>query len=124
MACFWEAQIAALSATELQMVGGRRPEVLKRFYQTRFLDPTNVLVQGKALTEQERSEHREWLRCDQDHVYGGHLTSTCDPYLVQLCEHFRVNVDHVYNGSLVQYHIPRATRLLKFQSSTNHFWKT
>jgi len=82
----------------------------------------SVSWQGSKLKKQEREEHSEAIKVyNTKNIGNGHLTSTCDSFLLLLCELFTLNITHNYCGKIIQYTCENPRKTLKFNSNKGHF---
>lgn len=130
MACFWNGILARLTPTERRSMGPG-PADLKRFLRSANRPSRRCRWQGQPRSEAEIAEAVAWIRDDTADVHGGHLTSSCDPYLCLLVELLGVDVVHMYNGARIVYQCdppPQARpgtprrRTLRFGSTRSHFY--
>ena len=84
----------------------------------------NVIWNGTSLLEKEKEENYEAVRdYNEGGIYNGHLCSTCDYFLLLICEIFNVNIDHYYLGRKMTYRNKKhARKTLIFHSNRGHFW--
>lgn len=126
MSCFWDGIRSAMQADWCKENIGSSPSSLLLWFKC--LHPTiphlqnTVSWQGSKLSKKLLSELLAWVtgyKCsDTQH---GHLTSTCDPFLVLLSFACTVNISHTYCGALIRYKSVGASRTLVFHSNAGHF---
>ena len=83
----------------------------------------NVLWQDHKLKEQELTEHIEAVNCyNIKGISGGHLTSTCDSFLLLICQLFKININHKYCKTMITYkNSENVRRTINFKSNRGHF---
>jgi hypothetical protein len=81
----------------------------------------NVKIQGKNLTEKEIQENFEHIRnYSESEIYKGYYCSTSDPFIILICELFKVNVEHQYCSVIINYTVDDPKMLLKISSCRSH----
>jgi hypothetical protein len=125
MTCFWDSIVGSLDSEDLLILGHHRripATVLVATLKSKNT-LTKTLWQGEPLRDQERREHYQAIReYDPAKIRHGHLTSTCDSFLLLLSHLLRVNVRHRFLNTTISYTTvgtPRKT--LKFSSNRGHF---
>ena len=136
MTCFWDSLLSQLNSDDFVIMGlgpkPASPSGLLSFFKAHNREPHNVSVNGSFLTQAQKTENVEWVRSyDAGGIGNGHLTGTCDPFLVLACEVFRVAIRHSSSGSLpsgynfdsvVVYSHNDHRRLVTFGSNAGHFY--
>jgi hypothetical protein len=121
MSCFWDGlrtglQVAGCinkSCTNSQLV-----QVLK----ANNVPATQVTWNGQPLRSQELSEAMEAVKVyDAKTIDSGYLCSTCDPFLLLICQLFRVNINHQYCSTNIEYTIKNSKKTIYFRSDKGHF---
>jgi hypothetical protein len=115
--CFWNAVIKLTDQNSIH-------NLFNHLKENNILC-LNVVHNDKLLTEKEQYELIMWIterNIDQE-IGNGHDCSTCDPYLVLICQLYKVNIDHVYCGHLVTYRHtnPKDDTIHRFTSNKSHF---
>ena len=136
MTCVWKGLLQALSpefksehhlSNERSLVNFCK-QMVKSNGKKAFMRSGEVAVhhQGIPVTEKQVSEAIEWiLSYNVNGIQGGHLTSSCDPFLLLLTAYCDCSMEHkLYGGHTVVYENPfNHSRLwLKFASDKGHFW--
>ena len=126
MTCYWDAILSALTVEDFKYIGKSKKMGRKEFIQwlkSKNSKVNNVLWQGTILTEQEKVEHHQAIKgYDIGRIGGGHLTSTCDSFLLLICEVFRINIRHRFLGNAINYANSKGARkTLSFSSNRGHF---
>ena len=128
MTCFWDGILQALDTSDFQVVGCNNR--LNRRQLIDLLKNNNAEIEdvtwnGKKLTNQEMKEHFEAIKdYNINTINQGHLCSSCDSFLLLICQLFNVNIKHLYMNVNIEYqnkNIQRKT--LNFASNRGHFWK-
>jgi hypothetical protein len=86
----------------------------------------HTLWQGQVLSDKEKKEHYNAIEIyDVSLINNGHLTSTCDSFLLLICELLQLNITHNYlQQTLIHYNYSKqinTRKTLKFQSTRGHF---
>ena len=78
---------------------------------------------GFLLKEQEIKEHMEMIKnYNIKGIYNGHLTSTCDSFLLLITSLFKLNINHRYLSFLIRYKYDGNERgILNVSSNRGHF---
>jgi hypothetical protein len=130
MTCFWDGILQKLTDDDFRHIGQTRVNRTQFivFLKNKVVPMSNVMWQNSDLTDQEIEEHISAIRdYDISKIQHGHLTSTCDSFLLLICELFCVNINHNFmsymNGSqIINYSNKRNSRkTLNFTSNTGHF---
>ena len=126
MTCFWDAILSTLNVEDFKLLGiNKRPnrETFIKTLQAKNKHMTNVLWMNKSLRKQELDEHVEAIKCyNIKGIYGGHLTSICDSFLLLICELLKVEINHRYIRTSIQYKNKNKIRKkLSFRSNRGHF---
>tara|TARA_B100000795_G_scaffold246527_2_gene212272 strand:+ start:2477 stop:2842 length:366 start_codon:yes stop_codon:yes gene_type:complete len=83
----------------------------------------NVLWENQKLSKKEIKEHLLAIdEYDINCIPGGHLTSSCDSFLLLICELFKVNIEHMYMIHTIKYSNTKEVRkTLYYSSNDKHF---
>ena len=126
MSCFWDAIIRKLNSSEWSLLGlsGRvSPSVLcQQCKKKNRLVGDGILWQGKVISRQERSEHFEMIKDYGCHTWSGHLTSSCDSFLLLLTDICCINIEHRGSYGVSNYTNPKAKRKIILHSNRGHMW--
>ena len=129
MACFWQGLLGALTQPMLKETfncnSRPRPDQLISLFHQKVTKTPNVLWQGQKLKEQEMEENIKRIKEFKPHqARSGYDCSSCDPYLLLVCQLFKVNINHKFNGTMIKYtYQPESQMTLSFASNRGHFWK-
>ena len=128
MTCFWDGILQALDTSDFQVVGCNNR--LNRRQLIDLLKNKNVEIEdvtwnGKKLTKQEMKEHFQAIKdYNINNINQGHLCSSCDSFLLLICQLFNVNIKHLYMNVNIEYQNEKIQRkTLNFASNHGHFWK-
>jgi hypothetical protein len=128
MTCFWDGILQALDTSDFQVVGCNNR--LNRRQLIDLLKNNNAEIEdvtwnGKKLTNQEMKEHFEAIKdYNINSINQGHLCSSCDSFLLLICQLFNVNIKHLYMNVNIEYQNKKIQRkTLNFASNRGHFWK-
>lgn len=125
MTCFWDGILKSLKKDDFDFIGESKKnnykliEILKKRAQPMH----NILWQGQIIKDREIQEHLEAINdYDINGIPNGHLTSTCDSFLLLICELFHVDIVHHYMNHEIYYKYQDDSRkTLRFSSSNGHF---
>ena len=132
--CFWRGLIKSLNKHIFNYkLRQPKPKELIHVLKMKAIPTRDVLWQGEALSEPLLKENLRWIKeYDAREISLGHWTSTCDPFLLLVCQLYGVHIEHDYTGigknrrrtkNLIKYTYkpnPNA-HTLKFWSNTGHF---
>lgn len=128
MTCFWDGILQALDNSDFQVVGCNNRlnrQQLINLLKTKNVEIQDVTWNGMKLTPQEIKEHYEAIKSyDINKINNGHLCSSCDSFLLLICQVFNVNIKHSYINVDIEYKNQKVQRkTLQFASNHGHFWK-
>jgi hypothetical protein len=134
MACFWNGTLAALNKDHiilaLQYKNNRKPSPSEfvALLQKHVIKTTDVLWNGQILKDQLLIENLNWIKTlNINLINNGHDCSICNPFLLLICQLFKINIIHDYNGTIVNYTHRTLENgnifVLRFKSNKGHFWK-
>lgn len=127
MTCFWDAIVSSLNKDDFELFGEKNFTINRQtvinFLKSKNTKCNNVLWQNQKLKEQELNEHIEAVKCYNIKGIGrGHWTSTCDSFLLLICQLFKVNINHKYCKTMITYkNSETVRRTINFNSNTRHF---
>jgi hypothetical protein len=128
MTCFWDGILKQLKNDDFNIMFG----VNKRLNRVQFIKELksknkkcdNVKWMNKDLSKIEKKEIFTAVKdYNINKISGGHLCSSCDYFLVLLCELCKINILHIYMKNKIVYKYKGKTRKnLIFRSNNKHFW--
>ena len=125
MTCFWDSITSSLLDEDWRFLGinRNREKLIKTLQDKNKLVTT--LWQGKPLSNKEKEEHFKTIKnYNIKGIYGGHMTSTCDSFLLLICEILNVNIEHRYLHTVISYASSnKARKTLRYRSNGGHFWR-
>ena len=126
MTCFWDGILRKLSRNEHKLLGDFKPVDKRAFIQllkAKAKPMRNVWWQGAKLEEKFMKEAVDDIKSYKINLINhGHLTSTCDPFLLLICELCQVTIIHSYLNHKIEYkNIKNSTRTIQFSSNRGHF---
>ena len=128
MTCFWDGILQALDNSDFQLVGCNNRlnrHQLINLLKTKNVEIEDVTWNGQKLTKQEIKEHFDAIKSyDIKTIQNGHLCSSCDSFLLLICQLFNVTIKHLYMNVNIEYKNEKVQRkTLNFASNRGHFWK-
>lgn len=104
-----------------------RPIQFVKLLKNNVVKTHNVLWNGQKLTQLELDENLTAIKEFQENsINRGYYCSCCDPFLLLICQLFKVNIIHNYNKTQIKYtYIGNSNKnipTLKFSSDRGHFW--
>lgn len=127
MTCFWDAIVSSLNQEDFNLFEEKNFTINRKsvinFLKSKNTKCNNVLWQDHKLRKQELTEHVESVDCyNINSIGGGHLTSTCDSFLLLICQLFKININHKYCNTMITYkHSENVRRTINFKSNRGHF---
>jgi len=119
MTCFWDSIIRGLYP-DYRYTHHSLIEYLKKNNTLQIL----VLINGNGLSNQQIGENNEAVNIyDIRSIFGGYWCSSCDPFLILVCNTFQINIIHKLLNTTIDYTInnPKFTILLNSNYSHMSF---
>ena len=127
MTCFWDNIMNSLSHEDYNLLGFDNKPNSTSFITKLKEKNTEIqtLWQGMPLSTQEKKEHSQAIQTyNISTISNGHLTSTCDSFLLLLCQLLNLDIHHNYlqlTTIIYSQHNKNPRKTLKFQSTRTHF---
>ena len=125
MTCFWDGILKSLNQDDFKFIGEKKTNIrnLINILKIKNTEINDVLWQNTKLKKQEIKEHMTAIKDYKvSKIHGGHLTSSCDSFLLLLCQVFQVKIIHRYMKHTIIYRNSKKERkILHFSSSQSHF---
>ena len=125
MTCFWDGVMKSLNKNDFDLINETKSNntELIQMLKRRKIPMINVLWENQKLSENEIKEHLLAIdEYDINGIPGGHLTSSCDSFLLLICELFKVNIEHMYMIHTIKYSNTKEVRkTLYYSSNDKHF---
>ena len=127
MTCFWDGIMHSLDNSDKDRLGLANKNSIYSLIeclQKRNIKTKNVYWQGMKLTDMQLKENMEHIRLyNRSSAPGGYLCSTCDPFLILLCELLEKNINHFYLGNKIMYeNRNNSKQTYNYKCNTGHFW--
>lgn len=126
MSCFWQGLLDGLNKKDFEQFGLKKKPNVTKFVKllkrnNRLTD--NVTCNGEELSKQLLQENMKSIdEYKADNVGQGYLCASFDPFLLLVCELFKVNIVHYYGKSRIIYLYKDINRTIEYQSNDKHFW--
>jgi len=121
--CFWDSLIHQLGTHQL-IPPTMNPHNLLALLQSKNVKTTNVFWQETQLSENQMTENLTWVaEYNAARISDSHLGGACDPFLLLVCELYRVTIcDMVLNHKIMYVHVSATedTPILKLNTSSGH----
>lgn len=130
MTCFWDAILQSLTLQELKDTlkckHKPNPKTFSELLRRNVVKTHNVMWNNEKLSDRELSENFEHIQSfDPNTVKRGYDCSSCDPFLLLICQLFKINIRHKFLKATINYtYIPEARKTLQFGSNRGHFYRT
>ena len=125
MTCFWDGIFKSLNNDDFKFIGEKKTNIRNfiNILKSKNIEMNDVLWQKTKLKKQEIKEHMEAIKDYKiGKINGGHLTSSCDSFLLLVCQIFQVKIIHRYMKHIIIYQNSKKERkTLHFSSSRSHF---
>lgn len=127
MTCFWDGIMQSLSSGDKQLLGLDNNNSIYNLIDCLKLknnNTANVIWQNDKFRNQQVLENKEHIRLyNSAAAKSGYLCSTCDPFLILLCELLERNIAHNYLGNTITYRNTKNSQgTFFFKSDRGHFW--
>ena len=127
MTCFWNSIISSLTDDDKKILDIKNrlyPKIMVDVFKNKNNNTPDVLWNNEEIKEQQQNENIEHIKdLDVNGIGGGYLCSTCDPFLILLCQLLEVTIKHNYNGNMIIYkNNKRERRIINYGSDKGHFW--
>ena len=123
MTCFWDGILRALQKDAKQRIGNCNHTNFIHYLKKNNKKTNDVKWNGYTLSNQELTEHYNAVsQYNIGKIRNGHLCSTCDSFLLLICDIFNVNIQHRYMNTTIRYNKKDARRTIHFASNRGHFW--
>ena len=131
MSCFWDSILNKIKIQDFQKIfnhsGKPNPETFAKMLIKENVKTENVLWNSQILKEQQLQENYEHIQeFNVSNVNQGYDCSTCDPFILIICELFEISIQHVYLGKTIEYthkkNVFNNNYTIKLQSDKGHMW--
>jgi len=104
MSCFWDSLVQKLGKEDMQQNNIQNPQQLVDYLKINNIITDNVLWNNEKLLQKQKIENKEHIiNYDKNTISQGYLCSTCDPFLLLLCELFQITIKNNFNGNQITY---------------------
>ena len=125
MTCFWDGILNTLTDRDFEKFKFRKmPNSEFVLFLKKFNKKTrNVIWNNEKFSEKQLDENFTHIKeFDFRSIRNGYDCSSCDPFLILICEIFAVSIDHNYRGNMIKYRNVNSKRILRFGSNSGHFY--
>ena len=127
MTCFWRGVLTALNKRIfVYKINNPKPREFISVLKLNAIKTKDVLWNGNSLTEKELNENLQGIKeLNINEINRGYDCSTCDPYLLLICQLFKVHINHDFNGARIEYRYnspDESIQTIHFKSDSGHFW--
>ena len=123
MACFWQGIISSLTKNDkskLLINNNNIPALIKALKKCNTKN-IEVMWQNTKLSKKQKEENYIHIKdYNTDSYNKGYLCSTCDPFLILLCNVLGVNIKHHYLNNEIIYSC-KSNKMYIFKSNKGHF---
>ena len=133
MTCFWDGILNALkyqyTDKNFKNIFTKKkkanPKNLILFLKKNNCNTDNVLWCNQPLTEKEKEENYKFIASYSiEKINNGHLCSSCDPFILLICELFEIDIEHLYLENEIIYkniNNDNDKKIWYFKSNNDHF---
>lgn len=130
MTCFWDSLINHIHTEDFTNLFNYayslkpRPAEFITLLKNNNIKTSNIFWNNEILSEQLLNENYEAIsNLDINLINNGYLCSCCDPFLLLICELFKVSINHNYNGTQITYFNKKKTNYtMNFNNNLTHFY--
>ena len=128
MTCFWNGLIKAITEPVIQDTlnynGKICPHTFIKLLKGKNKLTKNVLWCGAKVNKILLNENKKAVKeLDITQINNGYLCSSCDCFMMLVCELFKCDINHNYNKSNITYKYKKQSiRIIQVNNNVNHFW--
>ena len=125
MTCYWDGLLRSLDQEDLTLLNSKKN--INNINFILLLKKNNKLCenvkwQNNFLSKKLLEENYEMIKdFNENNINQGYDCSSCDPFMILLCELFKININYDYNGNNIQYMIDNSRKTIKYSSNQSHF---
>ena len=125
MTCYWDGLLRSLDQEDLTLLNSNKninniDFILLLKKNNKLCE--NVKWQNNFLSKKLLEENYEMIKdFNENNINQGYDCSSCDPFMILLCELFKININYDYNGNNIQYMIDNSRKTIKYSSNQSHF---
>ena len=125
MTCFWDGLLRNLYHEDLTLLNSNKninniDFILLLKKNNKLCE--NVKWQNNFLSKKLLEENYEMIKdFNENNINQGYDCSSCDPFMILLCELFKININYDYNGNNIQYMIDNSRKTINYSSNQSHF---
>jgi len=125
MTCYWDGLLRNLDHEDLILLNSNKninniDFILLLKKNNKLCE--NVKWQNNFLSKKLLEENYEMIKdFNENNINQGYDCSSCDPFMILLCELFKININYDYNGNNIQYMIDNSRKTIKYSSNQSHF---
>ena len=116
MTCFWDALRSKLNISTdnktfiIHLKNNNKKDI-------------DVMWNDTSLSDKQRDENFEHIQnFNENAISDGYDCSTCDPFLLLICELYNISICHTYLGNALKYYKNNSPGVIHFASDRGHFW--
>ena len=127
MTCFWDGIMQSLDDNEKSLLGLDNKNSIYSLIDSlkqKNRETNNVLWQNSKFRKSQIIENMEHIRLyDKNTASNGYWCSSCDPFLILICEILEKEIIHDYLGNRVIYKNTKNSKgEINYKSNKGHFW--
>ena len=118
MTCFWDGLRKGL---QLDISNNDFINYLKQ--SNKLEEKSNILWNDIEFSKKQLQENYQHISdYDINTIYNGYDCSICDPFIILICDLYKVNINHNFNGYIMKYtHSNETYKTIHFHSDKGHF---
>jgi len=127
MSCFFTGILSAFDQRDYAKIDKHikinNVRQLAEFLKKHNVLTSDVIWNGEKLSDKLLSENKTAINeYNVQTINDGYFCSACEPFLLLICQLFKVDIVHEYCGYKIKYEIDDSGRKINFQSNSGHFW--
>ena len=118
MSCFWDTLLKNIN--NYQSINEFIDFLKEKNKLTR-----NVLWNNLKLSETQYKENFNHIKdFNKNTIQNGYDCSSCDPFLLLICELFEIEIIHHFNGTIINYKYknPKDKKIITIHNNMGHMW--
>jgi len=127
MSCFWDGILRNLNQDDFDIISSNKNINNINFIlllKNKNINCDNVLWQNELIRKTLLEENYKMINeFNEKNVNNGYDCSSCDPFLILICEIFKLTIKHDYNGHKIEYKYNiNSRKVINFKSNRSHFF--
>ena len=118
MSCFWDTLLQKLNSNKFN---SNKDLIL--FLKNNNCKKKNVLWNNTDLLDLQYIENFNHIKdFNEDLINNGYDCSSCDPFLLLICELFELEIINHFNNTIINYKHKNYKKNIKINNDKGHMW--